>query len=120
VSGGQRDQTLEMCGIETVSRSILAPPERPRGMSPAHQGSAVVRRAGNDCRARCFEFMDRASDYRHQADHARKLAEATWQLDLEDMLRHLAQDLDEIADDLEARATEIRHEKGVANQLVIR
>lgn len=60
---------------------------------------------------RCFEFMDRASDYRHQADHARKLAEATWQLDLEDMLRHLAQDLDEIADDLEARATEIRHDE---------
>jgi hypothetical protein len=55
--------------------------------------------------------MDRASDYRHQADHARQLAEATRQPDLEDMLRQLAQDLDEIAEDLEAGATEIRHDE---------
>jgi hypothetical protein len=41
----------------------------------------------------CFEFMDRASHYRHEADHARRLAEVTWQPDLEDMLRRLAQDL---------------------------
>jgi hypothetical protein len=60
---------------------------------------------------RCFGFMDRASDYRHQADHARQLAEATWQPDLEDLLRHLAQDLDEIAEGLEAGATEIRHDE---------
>jgi hypothetical protein len=58
---------------------------------------------------RCFEFMDRASHYRHQADHARKLAEATWQPDLEDMLRHLAKDFDEIVEDIEADETEMRH-----------
>jgi hypothetical protein len=58
---------------------------------------------------RCFEFMDRASHYRHQADHARQLAEATWQPDLEDILRRLARDFDEIAKDIEADATEIRH-----------
>jgi hypothetical protein len=57
----------------------------------------------------CFEFMDRASHYRHEADHARRLAELTWQPDLEDMLRRLAQDFDEIADDIEAGATEMRH-----------
>jgi hypothetical protein len=60
---------------------------------------------------RCFGFMNRASHYRRQADHARQLAEATWQPDLEDMLRHLAQDLDEMAEDLEAGATEIRHDE---------
>jgi hypothetical protein len=58
---------------------------------------------------RCFEFMDRASQYRHQADHARQLAEATWQANLEEMLRHLAQDFDKIADDIESGATEMRH-----------
>jgi hypothetical protein len=58
---------------------------------------------------RCFESMDRASHYRHQADHARQLAETTWQPDLEDMLRRLARDFDEIAKDIEADATEIRH-----------
>jgi hypothetical protein len=57
----------------------------------------------------CFEFMDRASDYRRQADHARQLAKATLQPNLEEILRHLAQDFDEIADDIESGATEMRH-----------
>jgi len=57
----------------------------------------------------CFACMDRASHYRHQADHARRLADATWQPDLADMLRHLAQDFDETAEDIEAGATEMRH-----------
>jgi hypothetical protein len=57
----------------------------------------------------CFESMDRAPHYRHEADHARRLAEVTWQPDLEEMLRHLAQDFDEIADDIESGATEMRH-----------
>jgi hypothetical protein len=70
-----------------------------------------VRRAGNDYRATVFWIYGRAADYRHQADHARQLAKATWQPDLADMLGHLAQDLDEIAEDLEARATEIRHDE---------
>ena len=58
---------------------------------------------------RCFGFMDRASHYHHEADHARRLAEATWQPDLEDMLRRLARDFDETAEDIEAGATEMRH-----------
>jgi hypothetical protein len=57
----------------------------------------------------CFKFMDRASHYRHQADHARRLAEATWQPNLEDILRRLAQDFDETAEDIEVGATEVRH-----------
>jgi hypothetical protein len=57
----------------------------------------------------CFELMDRASHYRHQADHARRLAEAAWQPDLEDTLRRLARDFDETAEDTEAGATEVRH-----------
>jgi hypothetical protein len=57
----------------------------------------------------CFEFMDRASHYRREADHARLLAEVTWQPDLEDTLRRLAQDFDETAEDIEAGATEMRH-----------
>jgi hypothetical protein len=57
----------------------------------------------------CFVVMDRASDYRKQADHARQLAEATWQDNLEEMLNRLARDFDEIAEDIEAGATELRH-----------
>jgi hypothetical protein len=53
--------------------------------------------------------MDRASHYRHQADHARRLAEAAWQPDLQDTLRRLARDFDETAEDIEAGATEVRH-----------
>ena len=43
------------------------------------------------------------------ADHARQLAEATWQEDLEEMVRRVARDFDEIAEDIEAGATEVRH-----------
>ena len=57
----------------------------------------------------CFEFMDPASHYRHQADHTRRLADVTWQPDLEDMLRRLARDFDETAEAIEAGATEMRH-----------
>ncbi len=58
---------------------------------------------------RCFVAMDRVSHYRELADHARHLAEATWQDDLEEMLRRLARDFDETAEDVEAGATEVRH-----------
>jgi len=46
--------------------------------------------------------MHRAPHYRELADHARQLAQATWQDDLEEMLGCLARDFDEIADDIEA------------------
>jgi len=51
--------------------------------------------------------MESASYYRERADHVRRLAEITWQDDLEAALRRVAQDYDEIAEDL--GATEIRH-----------
>jgi hypothetical protein len=41
--------------------------------------------------------MDRASYYREQADHARRLAELAWQDDLEALLLRAAQDYDELA-----------------------
>jgi hypothetical protein len=53
--------------------------------------------------------MNRASYYRERADHVRRLAEMTWQDDLGGMLRGLAQDYDEAAEDLEAGAIEVRH-----------
>jgi hypothetical protein len=37
------------------------------------------------------------------------LADAAWQPDLKDVLRDLAKDYDEVADDIENGATEIRH-----------
>ena len=58
---------------------------------------------------RCFEVMDGASYYRERADHLRRLAEMTWQRDLEGVVRSLAQDYDETAEDLEMSATEARH-----------
>ena len=53
--------------------------------------------------------MHRARHYRELADHARQLAQATWQDDLENTLRCVAREFDEIADDIEAGATEVRH-----------
>jgi hypothetical protein len=58
---------------------------------------------------RCFGDMADGSHYRERADHLRRLAEMTWQHDLEMSLRSLARDYDETADDLEAGASEIRH-----------
>jgi hypothetical protein len=51
--------------------------------------------------------MDRAAHYREQANHARRLACAAWQLDLADTLRLLAKDYDKVAEDIAAGATEI-------------
>jgi hypothetical protein len=53
--------------------------------------------------------MGSASHYRERANHLRQLAERTWQGDLEALLLRVAQDYDEIAEDLEAGATEVRH-----------
>jgi hypothetical protein len=58
---------------------------------------------------RCFAVMDRAAHYREQANRARRLARAAWQLDLADMLRLLAKDYDKVAEDIEAGATDIGH-----------
>jgi hypothetical protein len=57
----------------------------------------------------CLEVMDHAAHYRDRASHVRELADAAWQPDLKDMLRGLAKDYDEVADDIEDGATEIRH-----------
>ena len=59
--------------------------------------------------ARCFKVMEHASHYRERADHLRRLAEMTWQEDLEVALRGLARAYDEVAEDLEAGAIEVRH-----------
>ena len=53
--------------------------------------------------------MDDASDFRERAEHLRRLAEITWQRDLEGLVRGLARDYEEVAEDLEAGATEVRH-----------
>ena len=53
--------------------------------------------------------MDRAAHYRDKANRALRLAEAAWQPELKDRLRSLAKDYDEISEDIETGATEIRH-----------
>lgn len=58
---------------------------------------------------RCFGDMADISHYRERANHLRQLAERTWQDDLEALLRRVAHDYDEVADDLEACRAEIRH-----------
>jgi hypothetical protein len=58
---------------------------------------------------RCFAVMNRAAQYRDQANHTRQLADAAWQLDLRELLRCIAKDYDEVAEDIETGATEIRH-----------
>jgi hypothetical protein len=58
---------------------------------------------------RCSEIMDRAGYYRNRAEQIQRLADAVWQPDLKEMLRGTAQDYDEVAEDIEAGATEICH-----------
>ena len=53
--------------------------------------------------------MDDATHFRDQANHARRLADAAWQSDLKDILRCLAKDYDEVAEDMERGAAKIRH-----------
>jgi hypothetical protein len=53
--------------------------------------------------------MDRAAHYRNKAKRVRQLADAAWQPDLQDTLRSLAKDYDEIAEDLESGVVQIRH-----------
>ena len=53
--------------------------------------------------------MADVSHYRERANHLRRLAEMAWQRDLEALLHHVAHDYDEVAEDLEAGCTVIRH-----------
>ena len=53
--------------------------------------------------------MNRASYYREQANHLRELADLTWQPELEVVLSTLARDYDQVANDLDADRSEIRH-----------
>jgi hypothetical protein len=58
--------------------------------------------------------MHSAEHYRRQAERARQIAEITHQPDIQAMLRTAAQDYDDIAEDIDSRAIEIRHPTGMA------
>ena len=53
--------------------------------------------------------MDHASHYREKARHARELAEMTWQPELEDTLRRVAQEFDEAAENIETGVADAPH-----------
>jgi len=53
--------------------------------------------------------MHPAAYYRARAEHTRSLASRVYQPDLLDVLHRVAQDYDEIAEDLEVGAIELRH-----------
>lgn len=53
--------------------------------------------------------MEDASYYRERAERARRLARSQTTRDVEEMLAAVAQDYDELAEDLEKGAVEIRH-----------
>lgn len=53
--------------------------------------------------------MQRASYYREQADRARRLAREQTHHETKALLQRVAQDYDDIAEDLESGAVEIRH-----------
>jgi len=53
--------------------------------------------------------MHPASYYRERAAHARHIASRVYQPDLLEVLHRVAQDYDDIAEDLEHGAIEIRH-----------
>ena len=54
------------------------------------------------CDGKCSVVMDGAAHYRNKAKRARQLADLAWQPDLQDTLRTLATDYDEIAEDIES------------------
>ena len=49
----------------------------------------------------CSRGMRSAEDYRNHAEHARLLAEMTYQPEIEEILRRVAQEFDEMADRLD-------------------
>jgi hypothetical protein len=53
--------------------------------------------------------MDRASHFRDLARHARQLAEASWQDNLEETLCRLAREFEETAEAIEGGSAEPRH-----------
>ena len=53
--------------------------------------------------------MENASYYRERAERARRLARSQTNREIEEMLAQVAQDYDELAEDLERDAIEIRH-----------
>jgi hypothetical protein len=53
--------------------------------------------------------MKDAAYYRECAAHARRLAEMSYQGELRDFLRDMARDYDDVAEDLENGAIEVRH-----------
>jgi hypothetical protein len=53
--------------------------------------------------------MERPDDFRGMAQRARRLAGMAHQPKVTEILRRAAQDFDEIAEDIEAGAVEIRH-----------
>ena len=52
--------------------------------------------------------MRSAEDYRKHAEHARLLAEMTYQPEIEEILRRVAQEFDEMADRLDEGNTSAR------------
>jgi hypothetical protein len=56
-----------------------------------------------------YPDMHSAKYYREQAEHARKLAGMVHQPDLIESFKRMATDYDDIAEDLETGAIEIRH-----------
>ena len=61
--------------------------------------------------SRCLQGMEPASYYRAQAEHLRRLAKLTWQDNLEDFLRILAKDYEEVAEDLVLRVIQRIHKR---------
>ena len=53
--------------------------------------------------------MHDASYYRAQAQRARRLAHSQTNRDIQDLLSRVARDYDDIAEDIEGGAVEIRH-----------
>ena len=83
---------------------------RPSEFSPAPLAGVFLRyRMGMLFGWRCFELMNRAAYYRDRAERIRRLADAAWQPGLKEALRRLANDYDQVVEDIEMGATEIRH-----------
>ena len=70
---------------------------------------ALLPRGERFRRRRCCAYMDRPGDYRDMAERARRLAGMAHQPRVRETLQRAARDFDEIAEDIEVGAAEVRH-----------
>jgi hypothetical protein len=101
---------LPRSGLGSARFVLFASHSNPSECGLAWPAGLFLRdRMGMALRVAVLELMDRAAYFRDRAEQIRRLADAAWQPELKEALRRLANDYDEVAEDIETGAPTIRH-----------